>query len=202
MPRITRILLACAIAFVGVPAIRGQAADSGGQTQAVRATLEARRVEVRGERYCFASDGLYRFAHEIYEGTSTGDEDLTGRFVLEIHAADNVTQGFQGLATGTVKVLDPVNGRLKLVARVYAVDSPSINPLGVKVDGFVNGQILSEGDGRGERSEGAAKVLFANFSVLLDPTAAFVGNLGGDLPVAPQNAAVAQSNAATCAATQ
>jgi hypothetical protein len=201
MPRIPRILVAGAIAFVVIPTTPGRAAASGGQTQAVRATLEARRVEVRREQYCFGADGLYRFAHEIYEGTSTGDDDLTGRFVLEIHAADNVTQGFQGLATGTVKVLDASSGRLKLVARVYAVDSPSVNPPGVKVDGFVNGQILGEGHSQGAGS-GGVKVLFANFSVLLDPTAAFVGNLGGDLPVAPQNTAVVQANAATCTASQ
>jgi hypothetical protein len=59
----------------GVPA---GAADGGPATRGVRAVLEGRRVAVRGERHCMGADGVYRFAHETYEGTSDGDEELTG----------------------------------------------------------------------------------------------------------------------------
>jgi hypothetical protein len=193
MRRFERIILAVAtIGFSAVPLLQAAENASGPTTQAVRATLEARRVEVRGERYCVGSDGVYRFAHEIYEGTSTGDEEISGTFVLEIHAADNVSLGFQGLATGNVKVVDPITGRLKLAAQVSAVDSLSLDPLGVKVDGFVSGQIFTEPAAGKQPTGTGAKALFANFSVLLDTTAAFVGNIGADVPVPSQNTAVIQ----------
>jgi hypothetical protein len=163
--------------------------EDGLATRGAQATLEARRVEVHGERYCQGTDGLYRFANETYEGTSTGDPELTGRFVLEIHAADNVSQGFLGLATGKARIYDSATGRLKVMVDVSAIDSPSLDPLGVKVDGFVSGHVLPDP----ADPSGKPAVLFANFSVLLDTTAAFVGNLGGDAPVAPRNTAVIQT---------
>ena len=172
-------------------------AGEGPSTRAVQATLEARRTEVHGERYCSGADGVYRFASETYEGTSAGDEELTGRFVLEIHASDNVSQGFQGLATGRARIFDAATGRLKVTAEVWAVDSPSVDPPGVKVDGFVAGHALPDPSA----SPGAApRVLFANFSVRLDTTASFVGNIGGDVPIPPRNTAILQDARSACGA--
>ena len=165
-------------------------ATGGLATCGVRAFLSAHRVQVEGEGYCTGADGLYRFAHETYEGTSTGDEALTGRFVLEIHTADNVTQGFLGLATGQARIYDAESGRLKLTAEVSAIDSPSIDPPGVKVDGFVKGHVLR--DPGAPAGAGGPKLLFANFTVHLDTAANFVGNLGADEPIAPSNTAVLQ----------
>jgi hypothetical protein len=123
---------------------------------------------------------------------------LTGRFVLEVDAFDNVTQGYQGLATGSARIYDAATGRLKVVARVTAVDSPSADPLGVKVDGFVTGRILPAArPPRG--AAGGVKQLFANFSVRLDTSAAFVGSLGGDAPVPSQNTALIQDKRGACA---
>jgi hypothetical protein len=173
------------------------AADGGPTTRGARAVLEGRRVDVRGERHCQGADGLYRFAHETYEGTSEGDDELTGRFVLEVDAFDNVTQGYQGLATGSARIYDAATGRLKVVARVTAVDSPSLDPLGVKVDGFVTGRILPPARRPGE-AKAPARVLFANFSVRLDTSASFVGSLGADVPVGPQNTAVIQDKRKGC----
>lgn len=161
----------------------------GPVTRGVHAALEARRVLVSGERYCTGPDGLYRFADETYEGTSNGDDELTGRFVLEIHATDNVTRGYLGLATGKARIYDPATGRLKVMADVAATDSPSIDPPGVQVDGFVRGYVLRD---PGVHADAVPRVLFANFSVRLDTSAAFIGNLGTDGPVAPQNTAVLQ----------
>lgn len=169
---------------------------TGPATRGVRAALEARRVSVHGERYCPGPDGLHRFAHETYEGTSTGDEELTGRFVLEIEATDNVTRGFLGVATGKATIYDAVTGRLKVTADVSAIDSPSVDPPGVRVDGFVSGHVLQ--DPAAPPGAGGPKVLFANFSVRLDVTAAFIGNLGADGPVAPQNTAVLQDAEGPC----
>ena len=73
---------------------------------------------------------------------------------------------------------------------VSAIDSPSIDPPGVRVDGFVTGHVLR--DPGAAPGSGGPKVLFANFSVRLDTTAAFIGNLGADGPIAPQNTAVLQ----------
>lgn len=190
--------LAICMAGVALAAVASARAgdDTGLTTRPVRAALEARRVEVRNERYCMGADGLYRYALETYEGTSAGDESLTGRFVLEIEAFDNVTQGFQGLATGRARIYDPATGRLKVRAQVWAVDSPSPDPLGVKVDGFVAGRLLPE---RREDPDGRARDrFFANFSVRLDTSAAFVGNLGGDVPVPPRNTAVVQGLPGAC----
>ena len=170
-------------------------ATSGLVTRGVRAFLRAYRVQVEGEGYRTGADGLYRFAHETYEGTSTGDQELTGRFVLEIHTTDNVTQGFLGLATGQARIYDSATGRLKVTAEVSAIDSPSIDPPGVKVDGFVKGHVLR--DPSTASGPGAPRALFANFSVRLDTTAAFIGNLGADEPIAPRNTAVLQDLLAT-----
>ena len=161
----------------------------------VSATLEARRTQTRGERFCTGADGLYRFALETYEGTSSGSEPVDGRFVLEVHAFDNVTQGFRGPAVGTVKIYDLATDRLKLVGDVLAVDSPSVNPPGVRVDGFVTGRVVGT---HGAADGATGEFLFANFSVLLDATAAFVGNLGADGPVQPHNAAIVVDRG-TCA---
>jgi hypothetical protein len=194
MATLGRLALVAAVITSG-GAVTGNAED-GPTTRGVQATLEARRVEVHAERYCQGADGLYRFAHETYEGTSTGDPELTGRFVLEIHAADNVSQGFLGLATGKARIFDAATGRLKVMVDVSAIDSPSLDPLGVKVDGFVSGHVLP--DPADPSGSGRPTVLFANFSVRLDTTAAFVGNLGGDGPVAPRNTAVIQDAADAC----
>ena len=181
LPTIVVVMLLC-----------GTAAAQGPQsrltTRPVHAVLEARRVATEGERFCLGGDGLYRFALETYEGTSTGDDDVSGRFVLQVHAFDNVTQGFRGPAPGSVKVYDLLSGRLKVAADMFAVDWPSLDPPGVRVDGFVKGQIISEPGP--VPTGGGHKLLFANFSVLLDATASFVGNLGGDAPVPPRNTAL------------
>jgi hypothetical protein len=184
----------------GVGAFASAAENGPGpMTRPVSAVLEARRVEVQGERYCLGTDGLYRFAHETYEGTSTGDDEVTGRFVLTIHAFDNVSQGFQGLATGKAKIYDAATGRLKAVADVHAIDSPSADPPGVRVDGFVNGRIFRDAGTAAAGAEPQVSVFFANFSVRLDLTASFVGNLGGDAPVRPYNAALVQDTGGSCA---
>ena len=191
----------CAAAMAVMAAAGGwpaAAGEDGPTTRGVRAVLEGRRVEVRDERRCMGADGLYRFAHETYEGMSDGDEELTGRFVLEVDAFDNVTQGYQGLATGSARIYDAATGRLKVVARVAAVDHPSADPLGVKVDGFVTGRILPATRPPGGAA-GGVKRLFANFSVRLDTSAAFVGALGADAPVPPQNIAVIQDKRSACA---
>jgi hypothetical protein len=108
-----------------------------------------------------------------------------------------VTRGFLGLATGQARIYDPATGRLKVVADVSAIDSPPVEPPGVKVDGFVNGHALPDPDAP-PGAGGRPKVLFANFSVRLDATAAFIGNLGADGPVAPQNTAVLQDAGYSC----
>jgi len=187
MSRLNGLILAGVLVLAASPIARAEPpATSRTTVKPVSAVLQARRVETRGERFCTGADGLYRFALETYEGTSTGDDEVTGRFVLQIHAFDNVTQGFRGPAVGTATIYDFVTGRPKLVADVIGVDSPSLTPPGVRVDGFVHGRLVG---GAGEDS-GPGAALFANFSVLLDPTAAFVGNLGGDAPVPPHNAAI------------
>ena len=193
MTILRRAVLTAALASAGaLPSVVEAAPPS---TRAVQAVLEADRTQTHGERYCTGVDGLYRFAHETYEGMSTGDPELTGRFVLEIHAADNVTQGFLGLATGKARIYDTATGRLKVMVDVAAIDSPSIEPPGVKVDGFVSGHVLP---GPEAPPGAASKVLFANFSVRLDVTASFIGNLGTDAPVAPQNTAVIQEGGRDC----
>ena len=197
MSHLRRLALTTALAAMTALLATGLEAGSP-STRAVQAVLEAQRVEFHGERYCTGVDGLYRFAHETYEGTSTGDPELTGRFVLEIHAADNVTQGFLGLATGKARIYDAASGRLKVMVDVSAVDSPSVDPPGVKVDGFVSGQVLPDADA--PPGTGRPKVLFANFSVRLDVTASFIGNLGTDAPIAPQNTAVIQEGGRDCEA--
>ena len=167
------------------------AADTtpGPVTRAVHAAIEARRVRVEGERHRTSPDGLYRFADETYEGTSAGDPELTGRLLIEVHSADNVTRGYLGLATGQARIFEPVTGRLKAVAEVTAIDSPCVEPAGVRVDGFVSGHVLPD---PAAAVAGHAKVLFANFSARLGPNGALVGNLGTDGPVAPRSTAVVQ----------
>ena len=192
MPRLIQALLVGLLVFGSTAHAHADATT----VKPVKARLEAERTQMLGERFCTGADGLYRFALETYEGTSTGDEEVSGRFVLQVHAFDNVTQGFRGPAVGTVKIYDSDTDRLKLVGEVLAVDSPSVSPPGVRVDGFVHGRLI--GDQGSGRAGGA--FLFANFSVLLDPTAAFVGNLGEDLPVPPQNAAILV-NPGNCAPT-
>lgn len=195
MTRLQKVALTTAIASTS--SLPGPTLEAGSpSTRAVQAVLEARRVAFHGERYCTGADGLYRFAHETYEGTSTGDPELTGRFVLEIHAADNVSQGFLGLATGKARIFDGATGRLKVIVDVAAIDSPSIDPPGVKVDGFVSGHVVP--DPEAPRGPGGPIVLFANFSVRLDVTAAFIGNLGADEPIAPRNTAVIQEGGNSC----
>ena len=185
--------LAAFLITIGAASAAG--AGEGPSTRAVQATLEARRIEVHGERYCTGADGLYRFASETYEGTASGDDELTGRFVLEIHASDNVSSGFLGLATGRARIYDAGTGRLKVTAEVWAIDSPSLDPPGVRVDGFVAGRVLPD---LSQANGASPKVLFANFSVRLDATAAFTGNLGGDAPIPPRNTAVVQDAVNAC----
>ena len=187
MSRLSELMLAGLLLVTASSVAR---ADTAATTvRPVNATLNAVRVETRGERFCTGGDGLYRFALETYEGESTGHPEVDGHFVLEIHAFDNVTQGFRGPAVGTVKVQDRNTGRVKLIADVIGVDSPSLDPPGVRVDGFVHGRIIGEeGDDPGPGGGNAA--LFANFSAFLDVTAALVGNLGTDVAVPPHNTAI------------
>jgi hypothetical protein len=184
-----RILAGLLLLTAGSTAHADNPNSTGTTVRPVSATLNAVRVETRGERLCTGADGLYRFALETYEGTSSGDEEVDGHFVLQIHAFDNVTQGFRGPAVGTVTVYDRETGRVKLIADVIGVDSPSLDPPGVRVDGFVHGRVVGERDDDSGRGDTNA-ALFANFSAFLDPTAALVGNLGGDAPVPPHNTAI------------
>ena len=119
------------------------AVQSGPKTDEVVATLDFMRVEGKG-RTCEGRDGTYDSAKVRATGTSSGDPRLAGKFEVEIDVLDKFdeeTGALLGTTQGKFIVRDPQTGKVKVDARILAVDKDE------EIIGFVRGQAQGEDGG-------------------------------------------------------
>lgn len=163
------LAVALALAATGIAVAAHEAGTA--DTDAVAASSFSASRSIVSERICKGADGDYRQAHELFEGTASGEARLTGKITLRLHSLVNQTTGL-GTAKGKVWIRDATTGQLKAKANLLGV---------ITEKGTLNGVLLGRvpGDGR----------LVANFKVTWSSATALSGQLGTG---AGENTAVIQ----------
>jgi hypothetical protein len=173
------VLVALALAAILGVAALALAAANGPKTDAVQASFTAQATNVK-TRTCTGQDGTYSATRVRFEGTSTGDERLTGRVLARAHNLINQDTGL-GTSRGVLRILDPATGRVKAHAKFSAVVTE-----GTVLNGFILGHVRPQGEDTPKR-DGR---LWANFTAQVTPQGAATGELGGGTA---ENTAVIQS---------
>lgn len=179
--RLLRYLGALMIVALAATGIAIAAGGGTPKTDPAQATFTAQPDASKTKtRTCTGADGTYHETNGFYTGTSvSSDPRLAGNIVLRTHTLVNITSGL-GTTVGNVK-LKGLNGNHS-EARLWAVNTHS-----GKLDGFVVGN--GHGAGKGNNAK-----LFANFSATFNNDGSqLTGELGQEVPVAPNNSAVFQT---------